>query len=154
MNASDLPALNDALTRLALLKGRDLTPAMFSAYAGALSRYDIAGVIAACELAAETPGFFELACITTHLRPSIEAEALLAWAGTGGDAQTAESARVAVGLRDRNLLETDVKFLRKPFLETYAAMRRDYRRGVALNLVMERLANTGQRKTIAAGGAL
>ena len=122
MNPTELKILNAALAKLALLKCREMTAPMLVAFANELSRYDLPAVLAAIDGAARTPGWVELASITSLIDGDPATDALLAWAGTGGDPAIAEAARRAVGLLDRGLLEADRKFLRKPFLDTYAAM--------------------------------
>ena len=122
MTTDEKKLLAMALAKLGLLKGRELTAGAIAAYTDALSAYELPEVLAAIDGAARTPGFLELASITTLLDGDPQTEALLAWTGQGGDPAIFAEARKAVGLDQRGLLEADVKWLRKPFLETYAAL--------------------------------
>jgi hypothetical protein len=122
MTTDEKKLLAMALARLGLLKGRELTAPAIGAYTDALSAYELPEVLAAIDGAARTPGFLELASITTLLDGDPQTEALLAWTGQGGDFEIKRTVRKAVGLDQPGLFERDVKWLRKPFLETYTAL--------------------------------
>jgi hypothetical protein len=151
MSDAEKKTLAVALAKLGILKGRELGPGALAAFTDALSGYPLAEVLAAIDGAARTPGFLELASITSLIDGNPESEALLAWAGTGGDPAVAKAAKKAVGLLDPELLEADVKFLRRPFLDTYAAMARMGRQKATAELFRERL---GRGEGVVAIGAV
>jgi len=121
----------EAITHLALLKRAEMTRESLTAWVQELRGYDLPAVLAACRCAALTPGWFELASITAHLGGDIAADAVLAWSRQGGDPAIAEQARRAVGLNDRMLTEEQVRYLRRPFLETYTALAARHRHNAA-----------------------
>lgn len=149
MTPAELVTLTEAITRLALLKRAELTPASLAAWVQELRPYDLPDVLAACQCATRTPGWLELASITAHLGDDIAAEAVLAWARRGGDAAIAEQARRAVGLDNRLLTDEQVRFLRRPFLETYTALAQRHRHRREIGNAVAQIGNPDPTRRLA-----